>query len=133
MEFPTLFIIHTQRSIKDLQHSITDYPENRIRILRIDCEAGGIWDGKRLANRNHSMRNECKRCGGAGVVPGPKWRWYTFWNTEPCESCGGDGYARPPASPVKLPAPPPPAKIETVRLTATITIHPSQLWSDGKP
>lgn len=48
-------ISHIQRSIRDsMRQSSTAYPENRIRTLKIDCEVGGIWGGKKEPNRSDS-------------------------------------------------------------------------------
>lgn len=49
--------------------------------------------------------NGCRNCGpgapirGLGEVPDPGRKWWEFWKTIPCASCGGDGYAKPPGWP----------------------------------
>lgn len=56
------------------------------------------------------MFNACKDCYGSGKIPAPQRRWYQVWKTIRCDRCEGDGHARPPSRPVKLPMPPPPAR-----------------------
>lgn len=52
--------------------------------------------------------NYCRKCGfgpdsaGFGTTPDPDRKWWQFWKVVTCDTCGGDGYAKPPGWPDRL-------------------------------